>query len=135
MTSEQDMIIFFLMIRRPPRSTRTDTIFPDTTLFRSEGRAREGAYGAHLLDRASAVGWEADVADPPPLGEGDHRSMVEGHARCFPSSLYVTLLRPWPSTTLGGPPPRSAGDRPLSVAFSIFRPPNRQNKRLNHSHS
>src|SRR3546814_214174 len=26
---------FFLMIRRPPRSTRTDTLFPDTTLFRS----------------------------------------------------------------------------------------------------
>src|SRR3546814_12192578 len=30
-------IIFFLMIRRPPRSTRTDTLFPYTTLFRSEG--------------------------------------------------------------------------------------------------
>src|SRR3546814_16591046 len=33
------MIIFFLMIRRPPRSTRTDTLFPYTTLFRS-GRGR-----------------------------------------------------------------------------------------------
>src|SRR3546814_15649770 len=29
-------LIFFLMIRRPPRSTRTDTLFPYTTLFRSE---------------------------------------------------------------------------------------------------
>src|SRR3546814_5537430 len=29
------MILFFLMIRRPPRSTRTDTLFPYTTLFRS----------------------------------------------------------------------------------------------------
>src|SRR3546814_4082861 len=28
-------ICFFLMIRRPPRSTRTDTLFPYTTLFRS----------------------------------------------------------------------------------------------------
>src|SRR3546814_11339932 len=28
-------VIFFLMIRRPPRSTRTDTLFPYTTLFRS----------------------------------------------------------------------------------------------------
>src|SRR3546814_19520994 len=27
--------IVFLMIRRPPRSTRTDTLFPYTTLFRS----------------------------------------------------------------------------------------------------
>src|SRR3546814_8990529 len=28
-------VCFFLSIRRPPRSTRTDTLFPDTTLFRS----------------------------------------------------------------------------------------------------
>src|SRR3546814_3093075 len=30
------MSFFFLMIRRPPRSTRTDTLFPYTTLFRSQ---------------------------------------------------------------------------------------------------
>src|SRR3546814_18285867 len=30
-------VFFFLMIRRPPRSTRTDTLFPYTTLFRSAG--------------------------------------------------------------------------------------------------
>src|SRR3546814_9318864 len=30
------MFFFFLMIRRPPRSTRTDTLFPYTTLFRSD---------------------------------------------------------------------------------------------------
>src|SRR3546814_13460575 len=30
-----DFFFFFLMIRRPPRSTRTDTLFPYTTLFRS----------------------------------------------------------------------------------------------------
>src|SRR3546814_19078459 len=29
------ILILFLMIRRPPRSTRTDTLFPYTTLFRS----------------------------------------------------------------------------------------------------
>src|SRR3546814_2005607 len=29
--------VFFLRIRRPPRSTRTDTLFPYTTLFRSKG--------------------------------------------------------------------------------------------------
>src|SRR3546814_4866011 len=29
------MMVFILMIRRPPRSTRTDTLFPYTTLFRS----------------------------------------------------------------------------------------------------
>src|SRR3546814_11284807 len=35
------LVCFFLMIRRPPRSTRTDTLFPYTTLFRSV-RARRG---------------------------------------------------------------------------------------------
>src|SRR3546814_933634 len=32
---------FFLIIRRPPRSTRTDTLFPYTTLFRSPERPKE----------------------------------------------------------------------------------------------
>src|SRR3546814_14638515 len=32
-------VFFFLMIRRPPRSTRTDTLFPYTTLFRSIRRS------------------------------------------------------------------------------------------------
>src|SRR3546814_4508264 len=31
------LCFFFLMIRRPPRSTLTDTLFPYTTLFRSAG--------------------------------------------------------------------------------------------------
>src|SRR3546814_14577517 len=30
------LMIFFLMIRRPPRSTRTDTLYPYTALFRSD---------------------------------------------------------------------------------------------------
>src|SRR3546814_16278141 len=34
-TSFLYILFFFLMIRRPPRSTRTDTRFPYTTLFRS----------------------------------------------------------------------------------------------------
>src|SRR3546814_18436415 len=36
------LCVFFLMIRRPPRSTRTDTLFPYTTLFRSLGGADSG---------------------------------------------------------------------------------------------
>src|SRR3546814_13161218 len=38
------------MIRRPPRSTRTDTLFPYTTLFRS----RAGERGAVIVERAPA---------------------------------------------------------------------------------
>src|SRR3546814_7001498 len=34
-SSASSRFCFFLMIRRPPRSTRTDTLFPYTTLFRS----------------------------------------------------------------------------------------------------
>src|SRR3546814_11197685 len=36
--SVDSAVVFFLMIRRPPRSTRTDTLFPDTTLCRSHSR-------------------------------------------------------------------------------------------------
>src|SRR3546814_4693886 len=43
------LLFFFLMIRRPPRSTPTDTLFPSTTLFRSaEPAARRSA---HRLQR------------------------------------------------------------------------------------
>src|SRR3546814_8694908 len=37
------MAFFLLMIRLPPRSTRTDTLFPYTTLFRSDSQPRHGA--------------------------------------------------------------------------------------------
>src|SRR3546814_2802724 len=42
-------ICFFLMIRRPPRSTRTDTLFPYTTLFRSATALMIAANSMHKL--------------------------------------------------------------------------------------
>src|SRR3546814_6092523 len=42
------------MIRRPPRSTRTDTLFPYTTLFRSSQRLRLGDGPAELRHRPLA---------------------------------------------------------------------------------
>src|SRR3546814_9992698 len=48
-------MFFFLMIRAPPRSTRTDTRFPDTTLFRSEvwrGFDGRGVFPVGLLPNA-----------------------------------------------------------------------------------
>src|SRR3546814_9033142 len=42
------------MIRRPPRSTRTDTLFPYTTLFRSVVVGVTGAGVGHLLSRRRA---------------------------------------------------------------------------------
>src|SRR3546814_6156538 len=43
------MLFFVLMIRRPPRSTRTDTLFPYTTLFRS----RLHLFALHQSDHRS----------------------------------------------------------------------------------
>src|SRR3546814_15062370 len=40
---------FFLMIRRPPRSTRTDTLFPYTTLFRSGHDGGGGEISVEML--------------------------------------------------------------------------------------
>src|SRR3546814_3014501 len=40
------------MLRPPPRSTRTDTLFPYTTLFRSEGEGLDDDVGAYLVERA-----------------------------------------------------------------------------------
>src|SRR3546814_17396874 len=57
------MCFFFLMIRRPPRSTRTDTLFPYTTLFRSGGGAAvQATAGAHRAERASALPLRDNVA-------------------------------------------------------------------------
>src|SRR3546814_6402813 len=43
---------FFCIIRRPPRSTRTDTLFPYTTLFRSAKRQPNGMRAMLALPRA-----------------------------------------------------------------------------------
>src|SRR3546814_8298786 len=64
--------MFFLMIRRPPRSTRTDTLFPYTTLFRSHFH---GAPHPHqpredlIVRRAHHPHWR--VADLGVLGDID----------------------------------------------------------------
>src|SRR3546814_21087429 len=49
------------MMRRPPRSTRTDTLFPYTTLFRSLTRKEIDA-GA-LAGRGLELAWAADPVD------------------------------------------------------------------------
>src|SRR3546814_16650031 len=57
------LYFFFLMIRRPPRSTRPDTLFPYTTLFRSSrgagataGPQRDRVRPARLSDRSPGTG-------------------------------------------------------------------------------
>src|SRR3546814_14033110 len=66
---------FFLMIRRPPRSTRTDTLFPYTTLFRSPSRATPAP--------AIPTGpWS------PPAARTDHRS--EEHTSELQSLMRIS---------------------------------------------
>src|SRR3546814_14158967 len=56
--------VFVLMIRRPPRATRTDTLFPYTTLFRS------GLAALHVEQRAAFRELRALVGDDALLVPG-----------------------------------------------------------------
>src|SRR3546814_4378621 len=59
------------MIRRPPRSTRTDTLFPYTTLFRS----------VLLVRRAPDFPEKLPLRDEPPAVAGEQRQQIELLAR------------------------------------------------------
>src|SRR3546814_4995147 len=78
------------MIRRPPRSTRTDTLFPYTTLFRSrtdEGRGRDGEHhGARARPGvlADLAGDESDQEQ----GQGPARS--EEHTSELQSLMRIS---------------------------------------------
>src|SRR3546814_3652200 len=58
------------MIRRPPRSTRTDTLFPYTTLFRSDRGFRHPIF---LIHHVLKLLWEELPKQLPPLGSVGHR--------------------------------------------------------------
>src|SRR3546814_17206800 len=84
------------MIRRPPRSTRTDTLFPYTTLFRSRKNAAEVAVadrpviGADLDEWQAAGGVIADrkrVAGRLRFQEAIHPAVVD-----FAAAPGVTVL-------------------------------------------
>src|SRR3546814_16086997 len=60
------------MRRRPPRSTRTDTLFPYTTLFRSGLEANPDQPGATMLPEAAAANRPIFYA-----GDGSMRSLSE----------------------------------------------------------
>src|SRR3546814_20418235 len=78
---------FFLMIRRPPRSTRTDTLFPYTTLFRSE---------RHLLAprrRCPVVAEQKRVLYPQePEAGGDERQQAMPHVADHVVRIFVRLV-------------------------------------------
>src|SRR3546814_4712190 len=77
------LFFFFLMIRRPPRSTRTDTLFPYTTLFRSWGSGP-----VPPLTADSAVG--APEKDDRGGDRDDQRPRSEEHTSELQSLMRIS---------------------------------------------
>src|SRR3546814_7120463 len=65
------------MIRRPPRSTRTDTLFPYTTLFRSEDVLRQAQAAMKLAKKSGKL----EIYRPGVLREARHRFNLERRER------------------------------------------------------
>src|SRR3546814_2144445 len=65
------------MIRRPPRSTRTDTLFPDTTLFRSADAELTADDRLHAGVASGKREFES-AEEITAVGDGDRRHAVLG---------------------------------------------------------
>src|SRR3546814_9457779 len=82
--------VFFLMIRRPPRSTRTDTLFPYTTLFRSAEIIVRGPWvdADFPLDGALAGAQEAMLCKM----EGGYRNQLVTNGCVIDGTLFRLFL-------------------------------------------
>src|SRR3546814_11965744 len=96
------------MIRRPPRSTRTDTLLPYTTLFRSGLVAEDGRARVYKLGKFSAV--EAKSVDGAPLfiARTGYTS-EDGFEIVLPQDRAVA---PWDALLSEGVQPAGLGARP-----------------------
>src|SRR3546814_12367665 len=69
---------FFLMIRRPPRSTRTDTLFPYTTLFRSPFISAGSIFSPSTIDLSAVPNehkpWRIGTLKPVWVATSDRKS-------------------------------------------------------------
>src|SRR3546814_14346403 len=85
-------VCFFVMIRRPPRSTRTDTLVPYTTLFRSTQRAERRIPGDANADRQPWLPTETVEV----FGERSDRVRISGVRRaaraCAPECIGIACL-------------------------------------------
>src|SRR3546814_16087483 len=82
------LCIFFLVIRRPPRSTRTDTLFPYTTLFRSLARLSgvKGSVGLGLL-----FGFNVPACAAPLIFALLGTAAASGVAGATPAAGFISL--------------------------------------------
>src|SRR3546814_4050843 len=95
------MFFFFLSIRRPPRSTRTDTLFPYTTLFRSHVRRQPRLCGVGRQGPRQRPQLPGDGAVAPQPGQGRRTlagcAAVERRYRAaVPPRHPQAVLRPVP---------------------------------------
>src|SRR3546814_5113019 len=117
-------VFFFLMIRRPPRSTRTDTLFPYTTLFRSLGRRDSRLLPAEVADSrllhpADRAGDRLRAARPA-ASQDEVAGMSEYLDLVMFAALIGAILLGYPvSFTLTGVAVVFAG---LGWAFGVFDP-------------
>src|SRR3546814_1847041 len=78
-------LVFFLMIRRPPRSTRTDTLFPYTTLFRSHAqriRVEAAPYSTSSCSSESMTRSAAETSVSANIGRSEeHTSELQSLMR------------------------------------------------------
>src|SRR3546814_19706560 len=92
---------FFLMIRRPPRSTRTDTRFPYTTLFRSAFgvmRRKKTIWTTICTTAKPMMVKTSEVSDQPPSAFGvmwrkrseEHTSELQSLMRISYAVFYLT---------------------------------------------
>src|SRR3546814_10322811 len=74
---------FFLMIRRPPRSTRTDTLFPYSTLFRSQtcSKVHSSESNALITRATSRIGTSASCAFSFTRRSEEHTSELQSLMR------------------------------------------------------
>src|SRR3546814_2554142 len=88
-------MFFFLMIRRPPRSTRTDTLFPYTTLFRSGNHALLELAGRgterNSEESTGRMAWGVTMADGTPvLGNVELKGRSEEHTSELQSLMRIS---------------------------------------------
>src|SRR3546814_5160377 len=69
------------MIRRPPRSTRTDTLFPYTTLFRSHRAPKTVEFPNHQRVAAAQIGERLSQAGPIGFRSEEHTSELQSLMR------------------------------------------------------
>src|SRR3546814_13419596 len=89
------VLFFFLMIRRPPRSTRTDPLFPYTTLFRSES-----GYAAAKALLARGTTFDAIFAGSDLIAIGAMRALAEAKLRC-PQDVALIGFDDIPAAKIG----------------------------------